>query len=163
MKQKYFKMAYELQTQHDSRKSFYGKARVEIINGKSVLYSYNTKVAQIENGKPIVYGTYSQTTLRHIKEFLLQNGFKAENSKQIMKDYGEQEKNISPSRQEIAFEMRGFIKKSTTKDNKHMAVEKKDIFKQIKGNEEDKEAILTRLEEDGEIFQRKKGEYQWIE
>jgi hypothetical protein len=82
-------MTYELQTEHDSRKSFYGKARVEETNGKSVLYSYNTKVAQIENGKPIVYGTYSQTTLRHIQEFLLQKGFKAESAKQIMKDYGE--------------------------------------------------------------------------
>jgi hypothetical protein len=35
-----------------------------------------------------VFGTYSQTTLRHIKEFLLQHGFRADNSKQIMADYG---------------------------------------------------------------------------
>jgi hypothetical protein len=38
-----------------------------------------------------VYGTYSSTTLRHIKEFLKQNGFKAESSKQIMADYGVQQ------------------------------------------------------------------------
>lgn len=52
------------------------------------LISYNTEVATIAEGIARVRGTYSQTTLRHIKEFLLQNGFKAENSKQIMADYG---------------------------------------------------------------------------
>lgn len=81
-------MAYALPTRYDSRKSFYGKAKVEVSDGKQALYSYGTKVAEIENGKARVYGTYSPTTLRHIKEFLLQNSFKAENSKQIMKDYG---------------------------------------------------------------------------
>lgn len=84
-------MAYALKTQHDSRKSFGGKAKVEVSDGKQILYSYGTKVAEIENGKARVYGTYSPTTLRHIKEFLLQNSFKAENSKQIMKDYGSDE------------------------------------------------------------------------
>lgn len=53
---------YELSARYDARASFYGKAEV--------------------------YGTYSQTTLRHIKEFLSQNGFVANNSKQIMADYG---------------------------------------------------------------------------
>ena len=81
-------MAYALKTQYSNNKSFYGKAKVEVSDGKQTLYSYGTKVAEIENGKARVYGTYSQTTLRHIKEFLLQNSFKAENSKQIMKDYG---------------------------------------------------------------------------
>jgi hypothetical protein len=81
-------MAYRLPTRYDSRKSFYGKATVEVSDGKQVLYSFGTKVAEIENGKAKVFGTYSPTTSRHIKEFLLQNSFKAENSKQIMKDYG---------------------------------------------------------------------------
>lgn len=53
-----------------------------------VLYSYNIKVAEIKDGKPIVYGTYSTTTLRHIKEFLKQEGYKAETKEQIEKDYG---------------------------------------------------------------------------
>ena len=79
---------YDLQTQYDSRKSFYGKAKVRSENGKKILRSYNTDVAEIENGKPKVHGTYSATTLRHIKEFLKQEGYKAESSKQIMKDYG---------------------------------------------------------------------------
>lgn len=51
------------------------------------LTSYSTEVATIANGVARVRGTYSQTTLRHIKEFLKQNGFRADNSKQIMADY----------------------------------------------------------------------------
>lgn len=82
---------YELEPRYDSRKSFYGKARVETGNGVKKLYSYNTLVAEIRNGTPIVYGTYSATTLRHITEFLKQSGFKAETSDQIIKDYPEKE------------------------------------------------------------------------
>jgi len=89
-------MTYNLTNRYDSKKSFYGKAKIENSNGKQSLYSYGTKVAEIENGKPKVYGTYSNTTLRHIKEFLLQNGFKAENSKQIMKDYSGNETYAEP-------------------------------------------------------------------
>ncbi len=73
-----------LEPEYDSAVSFYKKARVE----GNKLYSYDTLVAEIKDGNPVVYGTYSQTTLRHIKEWLKQNGFKAENSKQIMNDYG---------------------------------------------------------------------------
>ena len=81
---------YELQANFDSRQSFYGKARVEELdNGAAVLTSYNTVVASIRDGKAKVNGTYSQTTLRHIKEFLRQYGFKADTAKQIMTDYGQ--------------------------------------------------------------------------
>jgi len=80
---------YELSARYDARQSFYGKAQViEEDNGDKTLQSYATKVAKIVNGKAEVYGTYSQTTLRHIKEFLTQNGFTANNSKQILADYG---------------------------------------------------------------------------
>lgn len=80
---------YSLEPHYDSRKSFYGKARIITEpDGSQTLISYSTKVAEIKNGKAIVYGTYSSTTLRHIKEFLKQNNFKAESSSQIMKDYG---------------------------------------------------------------------------
>ena len=80
-------MKTELRSIYDSRKSFYGRALVEIDDNKKTLYSYNTKVAVIENEKVVVFGIYSATTLRHIKEFLKQNGFKAETKKQIEKDY----------------------------------------------------------------------------
>jgi hypothetical protein len=84
-------MAYEikLQPKYNRQKSFYGKAYVYDKDGKKILRSYSTDVAYIENGKAVVRGTYSVTTLRHIKEFLQQNGFKAENSKQIIADYGD--------------------------------------------------------------------------
>ena len=81
---------YDLTPQYDSRKSFYSKAKVDTGDkgDKNKLYSYNTLVAEIKDGKPVVYGTYSSTTLRHIKDWLRQNGFKAESAKQIMADYG---------------------------------------------------------------------------
>ena len=73
---------------NDSRKSFYGKAKTAYDeSGTLKLYSYDTLVAKIENEKPVVIGTYSATTLRHIKEFLIQSGFKADSKKQIEKDY----------------------------------------------------------------------------
>ena len=70
-------------------KSFYGTADVRIeSDGRIVLKSYATDVAYIKNGKAVVLGTYSVTTLRHIKEFLRQNHFKADSKEQIIKDYG---------------------------------------------------------------------------
>lgn len=72
---------YELFPRYDSRKSFYGKAHiVEYPNGRKVLISYSTKVAEITAaGTPIIYGKWSQTTTRHQKEFLRQNGFYVDN------------------------------------------------------------------------------------
>jgi hypothetical protein len=81
-------MYYELQAIYDTRASFYGKARVHRHSNVKELVSYTTHVATIVDDKAYVFGTYSQTTLRHIKEFLLQNGFEAINSKQILKEYG---------------------------------------------------------------------------
>lgn len=87
---------YDLTPQYDSRKSFYSKAKVDTGDkgDKNRLYSYNTLVAEIKNGKPVVYGTYSATTLRHIKDWLRQNGFKADSSKQIMADYGTKDESL---------------------------------------------------------------------
>lgn len=83
------KQKYYVLKPNDSHKSFYGKAHVIEKGNRKVLRSYNTDVAEIKDGKPVVYGLYSATTTRHIKAFLLENGFKAETSKQIMADYGE--------------------------------------------------------------------------
>ena len=68
---------YELDARYDARKSFYGKAHVaEYPDGRKVLVSYSTEVAEITaDGKPVIYGKYSQTTTRHQKEFLKQHGF----------------------------------------------------------------------------------------
>ena len=78
---------YELNASYDARNSFYGKAKVIEQDNKKTLISYNIEVATIENGIAKVNDTYSQTTLRHIKEFLLQNGFKADSKKEIEQNY----------------------------------------------------------------------------
>ena len=82
---------YELIPQNSTRKSFYSKAKIKIYDEWVYLQSYNTDVCRVSNiagiNKAEVFGTYSCTTLRHIKEFLLQHGFKADNKQQILKDY----------------------------------------------------------------------------
>ena len=79
----------ELCPYYDSAQSFYGKAKIIEIENDVFLLSYDTIVAfynrETKNAK--VVDTYSATTLRHIKEFLRQSGFKAENKKQIEHDY----------------------------------------------------------------------------
>lgn len=69
---------YELQPKFDARKSFYNKAYVleSGDNNFFMLVSYDTPIMIIEN-KSIYYinkdkYNYSQTTLRHLKEFLKQ-------------------------------------------------------------------------------------------
>ena len=84
----------ELIPQYDTHKSFYGKAKVETDTetGITGLYSYGALVAAVfrhhgDNGRAMVYGECNATTLRHIKEFLKQQGFAAETKKQILADY----------------------------------------------------------------------------
>lgn len=78
-----------LQARFDSRKDFYKKARIykkyDKIRKANIIYlvSYETIVAIIENNKPIVFGWYSQTTARHINEFLKQNGFDTMTKKEM--------------------------------------------------------------------------------
>ena len=72
-----------LDARYDSRASFYKKAKIIKYNGALYLQSYSTIVAKIENGKAIVNGWYSQTTARHINEFLYQNGFDKMTKKQM--------------------------------------------------------------------------------
>ena len=86
------KMEYELATTFDSCASFYRKAMVRTESNKTILRSYSSDVAHIEDGKAYVYKRHSQTTMRHIKEFLKQNGFKAETKEQIIEDYPEERK-----------------------------------------------------------------------
>ena len=80
---------YELNPMFDSRKSFHRKAFVEIDpkTGDLTLKSYGTKVAVIKADKLEVFGTYSATTLRHIKEFMGQNGYPPLSKKEIEETY----------------------------------------------------------------------------
>jgi hypothetical protein len=77
---------YELEAIHDSRASFYGKARVQRtteVLGALVerLYSYDTLVlSYITDPDSMVFsmkihGWYSATTARHINEYLRQRGY----------------------------------------------------------------------------------------
>lgn len=62
-----------LDTVYDSRKSFYGKATVEIWGDKVTLYSYNTAIVEIDGDDvKALWEGWSMTTGRHIKEFFLQ-------------------------------------------------------------------------------------------
>lgn len=64
-----------LSVKYDSRQSFYGKALIDRKNGEILLISYETKVAKIDkSGKAHLFSAwdFSQTTLRHVKEFLKQ-------------------------------------------------------------------------------------------
>ena len=86
-------MAVELQPIYSNRSSFYGKAKVEYRHEKTcqILYSYEKKVAYIENEVAEVFSVDSQTTQMHVVEFLKQNGLKATTKKQILEDYSVKE------------------------------------------------------------------------
>lgn len=77
----------ELTPIFSDQKSFYNKAQVEKTDTGKRLYSYNLLVAEIVYNQAIVYNLETDSTLRHVKEFLKQAGFKAENKKQIKQDY----------------------------------------------------------------------------
>ena len=76
---------YQLTAVFDNRNSFYGKAKVmDVTNDwgvhKKTLISYDTKVALFglsETGENVMYlaseWDSSQTTLRHVKEFIKQS------------------------------------------------------------------------------------------
>ena len=66
---------FDLLALHDSRKSFYGKAKVLVLDtGIIQLQSYNTIVCETDNNGyfKMLWGGKTQTTTRHIKEFTRQ-------------------------------------------------------------------------------------------
>ena len=83
-------MLFELTPKFDSRKSFYGKAKISFEGDRRLLLSYGTPVAFIEPDRPPVMldgWDSTQTTLRHVREFLKQNDLKADSKKQMQRDY----------------------------------------------------------------------------
>ncbi len=69
-------MIYYLEAKFDARKSFYYKAQVKTEGDKKTLFSYGTKVCTIKNGVARFEpeAEKSQTTKRHVREFLKQEG-----------------------------------------------------------------------------------------
>ena len=66
---------FDLDPRYDTRKSFYGKAKVIYHdNGDMELQSYNTIVSRYTkaDNKLVHLGKWSQTTTRHQKEFTKQ-------------------------------------------------------------------------------------------
>ena len=85
---------YGLIPVYASRKSFYGKVNVVVADGISTLYSYDTPVATIGprfnmRRYPTLFGPWdaTQTTLRHVKEFLRQHSYTADTKEQMRRDY----------------------------------------------------------------------------
>lgn len=77
----------DLEPVYSNVKSFYGKARVLKENGVIKLLSYDTVIAEIKDNKVHINGFYSQTSTRHLKEFLKQYGFKTGTRQQLEKMY----------------------------------------------------------------------------
>lgn len=66
---------YSLVPKHDNRASFYNKAKVQVDGNSETLISYDTPILKISNGKLEVLcdeSALSATTMRHVKEFLMQ-------------------------------------------------------------------------------------------
>lgn len=82
----------ELTPKFTDQKSFYGKATMEDQDDVTILYSYGTKVAmveQLENGNFVaeVYNLQSPTTTNHVKEFLYQHNFHIKSKADIEDNY----------------------------------------------------------------------------
>ena len=85
-------MYYELSPVYDSCKSFYGKARVKVDGNDLQLVSYSTVVAivtYLPDGAKLAHitGVYSRTTVRHIREFLRQHGFKPGTKSELISEF----------------------------------------------------------------------------
>lgn len=79
----------ELVPVFSKQKNFHGKAYIIEISNETNLYSYDILVAKIikDCNTAEVYSIDSDSTLRHVKEFLIQAGYPVTNKKQIKKDY----------------------------------------------------------------------------
>ena len=77
----------DLEPVYSNVKSFYGKARIIRENEVIKLLSYNTVIAEIKDNKVHINGFYSQTSTRHLREFLQQYGFKIGTKAQLEKMY----------------------------------------------------------------------------
>lgn len=80
----------ELKPVYNNQKSFYGKALIKDTTKGMELYSYNTLVAKTEKGQTFVThnGDYlTQTTLKHIKEFIQQLGYEKMSKKELLQTF----------------------------------------------------------------------------
>lgn len=88
---------YFLEPIYDSRMSFYSKAKVVEEDGVKKLYSYKSLICEIQDDNAVIIHniidhngeslTFSNTSLRHLKEFLRQNNLAASSKAQIFSSY----------------------------------------------------------------------------
>lgn len=83
---------FELEPIIDKRKSFYKKAKILIDkNGNKFLKSYDSIIAEVIIGKVKinndVYLCDSQTSLRHLRDFLYQLGYEIGTKQELIKMY----------------------------------------------------------------------------
>lgn len=88
-------MIMELQAIYDSKKSFNGKSTVNIEKGIYNLFSYGVKICKydLNTGEfNLQEGVlYSQTTCRHLREFLKQRGITHIFDKMTMAEFKEKQ------------------------------------------------------------------------
>lgn len=79
----------ELVPVFSKQKTFHNKAYIVENGDETNLYSYDILVARVIKYQNIaeVYDLSTDSTLRHVKEFLMQAGFYAHDKKQIKQDY----------------------------------------------------------------------------
>lgn len=77
----------ELKPIYNTAKSFYGKAMTKATATGVDLYSYGTKVASVTGGELVIYNLQSATTLKHIREFMKQQGFTPLSKAELIKAY----------------------------------------------------------------------------
>ena len=88
-------MIMELQAIYDNRKSFYGTATVNIEKGIFNMFSYGVKICKYDENTGefnLQAGIlYSQTTCRHLREFLKQRGITHIFDKMTMEEFKEKQ------------------------------------------------------------------------
>lgn len=150
----------KLEPVHDSRKSFYGKAVVdERDDGTKVLYSYGTPVCRIEDGKVTLLRkgylgwSSSATTLRHVKDFLKQNGFEAGSVHDLADKY--------PTEQAYAYEgkERERGKTEVSESVKVDLSDKEEVEKGIEVKDEEREDPEVIVDVDAETVDKLKDSY----
>lgn len=83
----------ELKPLHTKQKSFYGKAQLKETSDGMELFSYNTLVSKYYNNGSLKVthdsNYLTNTTLRHINEFIQQMGYSKKTKKEIINNVEE--------------------------------------------------------------------------
>lgn len=92
---------YELSPEYGGRNSYYGKAQIEVNPDGKTLYSYGTPIMTIKDGQiKMLCGEWAltNTTIRHIREFMQQEGLDPVPKAKLVKLINEQGLNESCKR-----------------------------------------------------------------